>query len=154
MFLLPLVVPLENRMDCGFVSLQTGKCHGFLHQDLVQEQNRLGVIYCTVSLLSASCFTCVCAVTITPVTTSASCARLLALPADITQIGITIDSDDFFFYSMILVTQIMMLFLEILWLWFNPRTVHNGKRRVNYATYLLIPPRYSDHIFSDKHTEL
>lgn len=60
MFLLPLVVPLENRMDCGFVSLQTGKCHGFLHQDLVQEQNRLGVIYGTVSLLSASCFPSMC----------------------------------------------------------------------------------------------
>lgn len=84
-------------MDCGFVSLLTRKCHGFLHQDLVQEQNRLGVIYCTVSLLSSSCFTCVYAVTITPLTTSASYARLLVLQADITQIVITIDSNDFSF---------------------------------------------------------
>lgn len=54
MFLLS-VLPLENRMDGGFVSLQAGKCHSLLHQNFVLEQNRLGLIYCTVSFLSVVC---------------------------------------------------------------------------------------------------
>lgn len=42
-------------MDGGFVSLQAGKCHSLLHQNFVPEQNRLGLIYCTVSFLSVVC---------------------------------------------------------------------------------------------------